>query len=126
VTRFLLVCAGGAVGSGLRYGVAVWAAARFGGTFPAGTLIVNLLGSFAIAVVMELSAETSWLSPDLRILLTTGLMGGFTTYSAFNYETTQYLRSGTWGIALLNIAATILGCLLAGAAGIAAARLMIR
>ena len=126
MTRFLLVCTGGAVGSGLRYAVALWAAAMFGAAFPFGTLLVNLAGSLGIAFVMELASTTAWISPEVRLLLTTGLLGGFTTYSAFNYETTQYLRSGMWGIAVLNVVATVLGCLLAGVAGVALARLLVR
>ena len=124
MTRFLLVCSGGALGSGLRYAVALWAASMFGAAFPFGTFLVNIAGSLGIAFVMELSATTTWISPEARLLLTTGLMGGFTTYSAFNYETTQYLRAGMWGVALLNVLGTVIGCLLAGAAGIAIARML--
>ena len=122
VTRFLLVCAGGAIGSGARYLTLLWAARVFGPGTAWGTLLVNVSGSFAIAFVMEIAARPSGLSPELRLLLTTGILGGFTTYSTFNYETTTFLRTGAWGAALANVVATVLGCLLAGALGLAAAR----
>lgn len=121
ITRLFLVCLGGAVGTGARYLTAVWAAGRFGVSFPVGTVLVNVLGSFLIGVLMQLSLAT-----DLRFMLTTGLMGGFTTYSAFNYETTMYVRSGAWTMAFVNVGATLIGCLLAGFAGLAIGRLLAR
>jgi fluoride exporter len=122
MTRFLLVCLGGALGSGARYVVALWAATALSAGFPFGTLIVNLAGSFLLAFLMHASTSTELLSADVRLMLTTGVMGGFTTYSTFNYETTNYLREGAWTVGLANIAATILGCLAAGFAGLALAR----
>lgn len=73
---------------------------------------------------MQIGAVTEWLSTDVRIMLTTGVMGGFTTYSTFNYETTSYFREGAWLIGFANIAATLIGCLAAGVAGLALARVM--
>jgi fluoride exporter len=106
----------------VRYLVALWAATALGAGFPFGTLIVNLAGSFALAFLMQTSTSTELLSADVRLLLTTGVMGGFTTYSTFNYETTGYLREGVWTIGFVNIAATLIGCLAAGFAGLALAR----
>lgn len=122
--RFFLICVGGAIGTAARYLTALWAASAFGAAFPAGTLIVNVAGSFLIALIMQLSTATDLISPDLRLMLTTGVMGGFTTYSTFNYETTNYFREGAWLIGLANIGATLIGCLIAGAAGLALARLI--
>jgi fluoride exporter len=122
MTRFLLVCLGGALGSGARYLVALWAATALGSAFPFGTLIVNLAGSFLLAFLMQTSTSTEVISADVRLMLTTGVMGGFTTYSAFNQETTGYLRAGVWTIGFINIAATVIGCLAAGFAGLALAR----
>jgi CrcB protein len=65
------------------------------------------------------------LSPDLRAMLTTGVMGGFTTYSTFNYETTEFLREGAWLMATANIVGTVAICLIAGFAGAAVARMMV-
>ncbi|MEA2165835.1 MAG: fluoride exporter [Thermoanaerobaculia bacterium] len=122
--RFFLICLGGAIGTGARYLTSLWAAAVFGTGFPIGTLIVNLLGSFLIGFIMQTSATTELIRPDLRLLLTTGVMGGFTTYSTFNYETTNYVRSGAWGVGIANAGVTFFGCLIAGLAGLALARLL--
>ena len=123
--RFFLICLGGAIGTGARYLTSIWAAAAFGAAFPVGTFLVNLIGSFLIAVIMDVSSATQLISPDVRLMLTTGVLGGFTTYSAFNYETTTYFRQGAWLIGFANIAATLIGCLLAGVAGLAVARILV-
>jgi CrcB protein len=115
--RFLLICLGGAVGTGARYLLGGWAARAFGTAFPYGTLIINSLGSFFIVVIMGLSLDRQLISPELRLVLTTGVMGGFTTYSTFNYETLRLVAGWSPGFALLNVAATVVGCLSAGAVG---------
>lgn len=120
--RFLLICLGGAAGTGARYLLATWMARVTGSGFPFGTLLVNVIGSFVLAVVMHVSLSTEWISSDARLILATGVLGGFTTYSTFNYETLVLFRDGAWGLALANLAATLLGCLAAAALGIAAAR----
>ena len=107
--RFLLICLAGAIGTGARY--------LIGSAFPFGTLIVNVIGSFLIAVIVQTTTPG-----DLRLVLATGLMGGFTTYSAFNFETASYLRQGAWLAGLGYAAATLIICLLAGFAGLAAGR----
>jgi crcB protein len=122
MSRFLWICLGGAIGTGARYLISGWALRAFGTAFPYGTLAVNLLGSFLIGLVMQLSVETSWLPANLRIVLTTGVMGGFTTYSAFNYETLRYFQEGAWLWGILNILGMMLSCLLAGLLGLAMAR----
>jgi CrcB protein len=122
VLRLLLVCAGGALGSGARYLVSTWAARSLGADFPRGTLIVNAVGSFVLGVIFVLPGEK--LSPDVRLFLGAGLLGGFTTYSSFNAETLALLEQGSAGLAALNVAATTLGCLLAGAAGLVIGRLL--
>jgi CrcB protein len=71
---------------------------------------------------MHVGLTTNLMSPELRLALTTGLMGGFTTYSTFNYETMEYLREGAFWLAAINVAGTLLLCLLAGALGLASAR----
>jgi fluoride exporter len=121
MARFLLICAGGAVGSGARYLLST-ALARAFGNFPFGTLTVNVLGSFLVSVVMVLALEKSAVSPDLRFFLVTGVMGGFTTYSSFNYETLHLAQSGAAGLAVANVALTLVACALAGAGGIWVAR----
>jgi CrcB protein len=125
VTRFFLVCLGGAVGTGARYLIALWAPRALGTSFPYATLIVNALGSFLLGAIMHVGLNTALLSPTARLVLATGVMGGFTTYSTFNYETTQYLRDGAFALAAGNVAATLLSCLLAGALGVATARWLV-
>jgi len=122
MARFLWVCLGGAVGTGARYGLSTWTARRFGPLFPYGTLAVNVIGSFLISAVMQVGLATGRLSPDLRIILATGVLGGFTTYSSFNYETVRYFQEPAWLLGALNLAAMVLSCLAAGVAGIAVAR----
>jgi fluoride exporter len=125
VTRFLWICAGGALGTGARYLIALWAARTFGAAFPVGTLIVNVLGSFLLGLVMQLANTTELLPETLRLALTVGIMGGFTTYSTFNHETTEFLRTGSAHYAALNVVSTVAACLLAGFAGIALARFVV-
>jgi fluoride exporter len=122
--RFLLVCLGGAIGTAARYLTALWAPTILGTSFPYGTLIVNTVGSFLLAFIMQAGSSTEIFSPNVRAMLTTGVMGGFTTYSTFNYETSEYLREGAWLMATANIFLTVGICLAAGFAGLAVARLM--
>jgi CrcB protein len=122
MSRFLWICLGGAAGTGARYLLSGWTLAVFGPAFPWGTLIINVLGSFLLGLLMQVGLATPLFSPTLRLALTTGLMGGFTTYSTFNYETIRYAQDGSWQIALANILATLLGCLVAGLAGVALGR----
>jgi CrcB protein len=125
MARFFFVCLGGAVGTGARYLVSVWALRTLGPAFPFGTLIVNVLGSFLLGALMHVGLTTSLLSPTLRLVLTTGVMGGFTTYSTFNYETLQYLSEGALGLGALNVLGTLATCLVAGIAGVGAARALV-
>src|SRR5262249_3052072 len=125
MSRFLWICLGGAVGTGARYILAGWALALLGTAFPFGTLLINVLGSFAISLVMHLALSVKLIAPTLRLTLTTGLLGGFTTYSTFNYETLAYLREGNWAVGVTNAAATVLLCLAAGVAGLALARVLV-
>ena len=120
--RVALVALGGAIGSVARYGVGALAAQLFGATFPWGTLLVNLTGSFLIATIMHVALSGTAISLELRIFLTTGIMGGFTTYSSFNYETLALINQRAYGLAGLNVAATVVGCFVAGVLGLATGR----
>jgi len=124
MTRFLWICLGGAAGSGARYLIAGWVLALLGASFPWGTLAVNVAGSFLIGVIMHVGLATQLLSPTARLALTTGVMGGFTTYSAFNYESLKYFQDGAWFLGLVNIFVMVAACLAAGAVGLAVARLL--
>jgi CrcB protein len=116
------VCVGGAIGSGARYLLSGWMQARLGTAFPWGTLTVNVLGSFLISAIIQIALTTGSISPLVRATLTIGVLGGFTTYSAFNYETSAFLDDRAWFLAGMNLAATLFGCLAAGFLGQAAAR----
>jgi len=122
VGRLLLICLGGALGSGARYLVSGFVAERVGAAFPYGILLVNASGSFLIAAVMILSLEAGVVSPRLRLFLTTGVMGGYTTYSSFNYEVLALAGRGAFGTAVVYFTLTVVGCLTAGYFGAAAAR----
>lgn len=125
MARFLWICLGGAAGTGARYLLSGWTLKTFGPSFPFGTLAVNVLGSLLLAGLMYVGVETTSLPPALRLALTTGVMGGFTTYSTFSYETMKYLQGGAWGFAVLNVVVTVVGCLAACFAGWAMARWMV-
>jgi CrcB protein len=122
--RFIWICLAGAAGTGTRYLIAIWSAQRFGTLFPYGTLIVNVAGCFAIAAIMHAALTLSW-SPTLRSAITIGFLGGLTTYSSFNYETTRLLEEGATRTAVINAAATILGAFVAGWLGVLFARQII-
>ncbi|MBK1662007.1 fluoride efflux transporter FluC [Paracraurococcus ruber] len=97
----LLVAGGGAVGSVLRYALSTWAILAVGTGFPWGTLAVNVIGSAAIGVLGGLGVDGGW-----RLLLVTGLLGGFTTFSAFSLETgLLFLRA--WWLAAAYVAASL-------------------
>ncbi|WP_132956464.1 fluoride efflux transporter CrcB [Rhizobium sp. BK251] len=90
----LLVAIGGAIGSVLRYYVGQWAAKLMGPAFPWGTLAVNVVGCFAIGVLAELIAQRFNNSIELRLLLMTGILGGFTTFSSFSLDAAMLFERG--------------------------------
>lgn len=122
--KFLLICLGGAAGTGARYLVATGLAGWLGVGFPYGTLTVNVTGSFLLCAIMELGLAYGAISPDLRAALATGVMGGYTTYSSFNYELLSYVQRGSWGGGAAYAGLTLAGCFGAGILGVAAARWM--
>ena len=123
--RLLWISLGGALGTAARYLVSVGLLRALGPAFPYGTLAVNVIGSFLLGVIMQAGLDTTVLSPTARVVLGTGVMGGFTTYSTFNYETLQYLQEGAWAMAGLNVGTTLFVCLAAGALGVAVARALL-
>lgn len=122
MARLLWICLGGAVGTGARYLLSLGIFRLAGTGFPWGTLAVNAIGSFLLGLLMHLSATTESFPPTLRLALTTGVMGGFTTYSTFNQETLGFLREGSWGFGLAYLAVTVASCLLAGLLGLLCGR----
>jgi CrcB protein len=122
MTRALLIGLAGALGTLSRYAVGLWAGKALGTGFPYGTLIVNVVGCFLIALVSQLALSTTLISPTLRLTLTTGFMGGLTTYSSFNFETTNLLRERAWAAAAANVGVTVAACFVAGILGLITAR----
>jgi CrcB protein len=92
MTRVLIVAAGGAIGSALRYLLA-GSVQRFA-TFPAGTFVVNAVGCLLVGFLAGLAFERGTLTPNTRLFLIIGVCGGFTTFSAFSYETLELIRTG--------------------------------
>jgi fluoride exporter len=119
--RLLLIGLAGALGTLTRYGVGLWAGRALGTSFPYGTLIVNVVGCFLISVIAY-AAALQLISPTLRLTLATGFMGGLTTYSSFNLETTQFFQNRAWYAGFLNFGVTTMGCFIAGLLGFAVAR----
>ncbi len=125
VERVLLIALGGAIGTVLRYLTSGLAATWFGVDFPYGTLIVNLVGSFLIGLIQQVGTQSLLLSDEVRLFLTTGVMGGLTTYSAFSYETVRLLEARAWTEACINLAITTASCLTLCVLGIAVGRLLL-
>ena len=123
--RFLLICLGGAIGTGLRYVTAILALRWLGGDFPYGTLMVNVIGSFLIGLIQQVGLTSPLIPDTTRLFLTVGIMGGLTTYSSFSYETLRLAQLGAWGQASLNILLTTVLCLAVCVLGIAAGRALV-
>lgn len=117
----LWVGLGGALGSIARYHVGKLVD-RPGAYLPWGTLTVNVVGSFLIALVLHVASRTQTISPTAQLALTTGVLGGFTTYSAFNEQTLAMARNGAWIPVIVYVLSTLVGCLAAGALGWAVAQ----
>lgn len=99
----LVIGIGGFVGAVARYGIAVWIGQRWGRSFPLGTFVINVSGSFLIGLLMTLMAERFTENPQWRLLLVVGFLGAYTTFSTFEYETGALLKDGEWLFAMLNI-----------------------
>ncbi|MDK0709572.1 fluoride efflux transporter CrcB [Clostridium perfringens] len=108
----LVVGCGGFIGAALRYIISVFATKNLGGSFPYGTFIANLLGAILIGFIMELSMDSTAISPNMRLFLTTGIMGGLTTFSTFSYETVSILSNGNIVLGIENAALNLCGSLL--------------
>ena len=99
-----------------RYGI-VKAAQPLGGAFPFGIFVVNLSGAFLLGLVFTYLLERSAVSDELRLALTVGVLGAYTTFSTFSLDTIHLVQNGNWGLALLNITASLTGALAAAYAG---------
>src|ERR1044071_9043439 len=102
--RLIYIGLAGGVGTLARYWLSEWTARRFGETFPAGTLVVNLVGCFLAGFLFYLLFDRYLINPVVRTVVLVGLLGGFTTFSSFGLQTFTLLRDGEVGRALLNMA----------------------
>ncbi len=119
-----MIALGAAIGANARYMVTLLALRQWGPAFPYGTLIVNVLGSFVIGFIMVLGTTRLTLSETWRLLLVTGLLGGFTTFSSFSYEAYQLYVTGNLWSACLYLAGSVVFGLLALLLGVGAARML--
>jgi CrcB protein len=108
MANIFLIGIGGFIGAVARYGMAVWVGQRWGRSFPLGTFIVNVSGSFLIGLLMTLFTERYMVNPQWRLLLVVGFLGAYTTFSSFEYETGALLKDGEWLIAGMNVVFSVL------------------
>jgi len=106
--NFLTIGIGGFLGAITRYGVALWIGRQWGRSFPLGTFVINVSGSFLIGLLMSLFTERLMVNPQWRLLFVVGFLGAYTTFSTFEYETGTLLRDGEWLIATLNIVLSVI------------------
>ncbi|MFY9727003.1 MAG: fluoride efflux transporter CrcB [Bryobacteraceae bacterium] len=105
--RYLLVAIGGGTGALARYVAASAIMTRFGGRFPLGTLTINVTGSFLIGFLMTTLTERFQLDPQWRLLLVVGFLGGYTTFSSFEWETFAAVRDGALWTGMGNVVSSI-------------------
>jgi len=106
--RYLLVVIGGGTGALVRYVAASAIMTRFGGKFPLGTLVINVTGSFLIGFLMTILTERFNLDPSWRLLLVVGFLGGYTTFSSFEWETYTAVRDGGLWTGMLNVVSSVM------------------
>jgi CrcB protein len=112
MVKVVYILLGGAIGTYLRYAVSGYSYKLLDWTFPVGTLMVNLLGSFAIGLLWGIFESTN-LSPNIRVFLFIGILGGFTTFSSYMLETLNLYRDGEMRLAIFNLLANnILGLIM--------------
>lgn len=125
ISRIIVVGIGSFIGGILRYLISGWAAELIGTDFPYGTLIVNTVGCFIMSFVIIFGAEMGNIDVNMRLFLTTGVMGALTTFSTFSFETFQFLREGNLFLAGTNIFLNLFLGLLAVWFGLIVARMIV-
>jgi CrcB protein len=119
------IAVGSAIGGVGRYLVGGLSQRLAGGTFPTGTLLINITGSFLLGLILRYGVETTTLTPEVRAFLTVGFCGGYTTFSTFSYETVALAEDGQWTRAALYVALSVGLSLVATFVGFVAARELI-
>lgn len=120
----LLLALGATAGAAVRFYTTLWAAEQFGLGFPYGTLVVNLVGSFVLGAFLTLVDIWPAISPDIRLVVSTGFCGSLTTFSTFGYETIDLIQRGQLGLGILNALGSVVLGLLAVLLGIWLVRLV--
>lgn len=116
---------GGAVGTIARYLITLYVQSRAGPGFPVATLLINISGSVLLGFLMRYGLESAAASPEVRLLLTTGFCGGYTTFSTFSYETARLIEDGEWQRGGVYIAASVAISLIGTFVGFALARALL-
>jgi fluoride exporter len=120
------IAVGSAIGGVSRYLVGGLSQRLAGGTFPIGTLLINVTGSFLLGLILRYGVETTTLTPEIRAFLTVGFCGGYTTFSTFSYETIALAEDGQWARAALYVALSVGLSLVATFLGFVAARELVQ
>ncbi len=120
--NFLMIGLGAFIGANLRYLVQTWAASRFGPDWPAGTLVVNVSGSFVLAFFVTLATTRLIVSPNARLFVVVGLLGGYTTFSSYMVETLNLIQTGRVGPTLFYFLGNVVFGLIAAILGVFIAR----
>lgn len=123
--EFILISIGAALGANARYWLATWFAERWGASYPWGTLFINVTGSLLIGLIITLLGRRLLTDPTYRLLLVTGFLGAYTTFSTFSYETVALLQAGSYFAALSNAVNNLALGLTATVSGIWLARWLV-
>ncbi len=115
--NIIIVGLGGFIGAIARYAIGLWIGQKWGRSFPLGTFVVNVSGSFFIGLLMIFFTERFMLNPQWRLLLVVGFLGSYTTFSTFEYETGALIKDGQWLVALMNITFSVIAGFIALKAG---------
>lgn len=124
IRNCILIGLGGFLGAVARYIVAIWIGQRWGRIFPFGTVVVNVSGCFFIGFLMSLFTEKIMGSPQARLFLITGVLGAYTTFSTFEYETGSLLKDGEWVLATANVIMSVIAGFVALKLGEIAAKII--
>lgn len=104
---YLAISVGAVLGANARYFLGGWISDRFGSSFPLGTLVINVSGSFIIGLFLTLIGERLVVADWWRPLVAIGFLGSYTTFSTFSFETLALAQAGSWGLAALNVAGSV-------------------
>jgi CrcB protein len=121
---YLIIGIGGFLGANARYLVGSWIAARYGVSFPYGTLVINVSGSFILGFLLVLISERILVHPNWRLFFATGFLGAYTTFSAFSAESLALIQERAYHLALANMVGSVILGVTAALGGMSAARLL--